>query len=133
VDEVKVLLDTNAYVKLVKGYPGLSEALEQADDVLFSTVVLGELQGGFRLGTRQHENERLLRDFLDNETSAVLGVTEDVADRYADLYAELRRRGTPIPANDLWIAATALEAGARLVTYDTHFAAVPGLAVLAPV
>jgi tRNA(fMet)-specific endonuclease VapC len=129
---MKVLLDTNAYVKLAKGHPPLADVLERADEVLFSTVVLGELRGGFRLGTRQHQNESLLRDFLDNEATAILGVSEDVADRYAELYAELRRRGTPVPANDLWIAATALEAGARLVTYDVHFGAVPGVTTLSP-
>ena len=129
---MKVLLDTNAHVKLAKAHPPLSELLERADEILFSTVVIGELRGGFRLGSRQHENEALLRDFLDNEATAVLGVTEDVADRYAGLYTELRRRGTPTPANDLWIAATALEAGARLATYDAHSSAVPGLPVLAP-
>lgn len=129
---MNVLLDTNAYVKFAKGHAPLAELLERADRVLFSTVVVGELLAGFRLGTRSKENLAALQDFLDTEVSETWGVCSDVADRYADIFAQLRRKGTPIPTNDIWIAATALEAGARLVTYDGHFADVPGLAVLAP-
>ena len=62
----------------------------------------------------------------------VVNIDASVADRYGILVKMLRKMGTPIPANDIWIAAAALETGSRLVTYDSHFDCIPGLLVIAP-
>jgi tRNA(fMet)-specific endonuclease VapC len=132
VEHVKVLLDTNAYARFIAGHRPLVDLVEAADEVLISTIVLGEVLVGVKMGTRAAENTANLRDFLDDAATAVLDVTDDVADRYSEIFAHLRSAGTPIPTNDIWIAATALEAGARLVTYDDHFHFVPGLIVVDP-
>ena len=129
---MKVSLDTNAYTKLVQGYRPLSELLERVDEIFVSSIVLGELIAGFTVGSRRRENMSILQDFLDTEASVLCDITRDVAERYALLFADLRSKGTPIPTNDLWIAAAALETGSRLISYDDHFKNVPGLAVLSP-
>ncbi|MDD5673093.1 MAG: type II toxin-antitoxin system VapC family toxin [Chitinivibrionales bacterium] len=129
---MKVSLDTNAYTKFVQGHRPLSELLERAEEIFISPIVLGELIAGFTLGSRRRENIMVLKDFLDTEASAECAITKDVAERYAFLFADLRAKGTPIPTNDLWIAAAALETGSRLISYDDHFKKVPGLVVLAP-
>jgi tRNA(fMet)-specific endonuclease VapC len=129
---MKICLDTNAYSHLAALRKELTDYVEQADEVLVPVVVYGELLGGFALGSRAAKNQRELHSFLDLEGVRVAAVTAEVAERYADLFARLRRAGTPIPTNDLWIAAITMESGARLVTYDKHFAKVPGLFIVAP-
>jgi tRNA(fMet)-specific endonuclease VapC len=129
---MKLSLDTNAYTKLVLGHRPLLELLEQADELFVSSIVLGELIAGFTLGNRYRQNLAVLRDFLNSEVTGVSDITKDVAERYALLFADMRSKGTPVPTNDLWIAAAAMETGSRLVTYDGHFTAIAGLVVLAP-
>lgn len=129
---MKVSLDTNAYTRLMLGHRPLADLLECVDEIFISTVVLGELIAGFTLGNRRGENLSVLRNFLDTEVSAINDITRDVAERYALIFAELRSQGAPIPTNDMWIAAAALETGSRLITYDTHFKKIPGIVVLSP-
>jgi tRNA(fMet)-specific endonuclease VapC len=92
-----------------------------AESVYLPAIVLGELEAGFLLGRRTSENRVALREFLREPFVSVLAVTEDVARRYGALFAALRRAGTPIAVNDIWIAATTLEAGAHLITFDRDF------------
>ena len=96
--------------------------------VLIPTVVLGELEAGFILGPRAAENRESLAELLGEPFVAVVEVDEAVAKQYGVVFAQLRRAGTPIPTNDIWIAAAAVERGATLVTFDTHFGHVRGLA-----
>jgi tRNA(fMet)-specific endonuclease VapC len=95
--------------------------------VLLPTVVLGELEAGFELGRRARENRTVLADFLEEPFVDVLPVTVSVARGYGRVFAQLRRAGTPIPVNDIWIAATVFDCGGHLVTFDQHFAKVAGL------
>ncbi len=129
---MKVCLDTCAYSRLMRGHEALRLFLESSTVIFLSTVVLGELHYGFKAGTRTAENERQLMAFLALPGIRVQDVTWDIAKRYAALANGLRHAGTPLPTNDIWIAATAFEVGAGLVTYDTHFCHVPGLIVEAP-
>jgi predicted nucleic acid-binding protein len=94
--------------------------------------VLGELYAGFQGGHRLSENLALLAAFRSQPGVVVVAVTDNVAERYAAIVTSLKRQGTPIPTNDIWIAATALENGGRIVAYDSHFEAVAGLIVEAP-
>jgi tRNA(fMet)-specific endonuclease VapC len=123
----RILLDTNAYVAFKRGEPGAREIVQIADTLGLSTVVLGELLGGFALGTRAVRNRTELGAFLESPRVAVLPVSEATAEFYASVFAALRRKGQPIPTNDLWVAATALEHGFALFTYDGHFRSVDGL------
>lgn len=129
---MKRCLDTCAYSRLRQGHPRLQVCLEEADLLVLPVVVLGELHAGFARGCRQAENEAHLEAFLEVPGVRIQDVTWDIARRYGLLVGQLWQAGTPIPTNDLWIAATALEFGARLVTYDDHFRQVPGLITEAP-
>ena len=122
-----LLLDTNAYTALMLGDAETLEVLAHADKLLMNSVVLGELLGGFAAGTREANNRTVLAKFLDSPRVELLAVTAATADTYALVYCSLRRKGQPIPSNDLWIAASALEHGAALLTRDAHFAYVEGL------
>lgn len=107
------------------------DALARADAILVPAVVLGELEAGFRAGLRYKENRVVLDSFLEEPFVSVLPVTDRIARRYGTVFAALRRAGTPIPTNDVWIAAAALEAGAPLLTSDAHFERVEGIEVIA--
>jgi predicted nucleic acid-binding protein len=129
---MNLCLDTNAYSRLMIGHVPLTDLLETAEEISIPATVLGELHAGFEQGARRAENRRRLAEFLRLPGVQTLPITGDTAERYGLLVSQLARAGTPIPTNDIWIAAAALETGARLVSYDTHFSAVPGLIVLAP-
>lgn len=129
---IRLSLDTSAYSRLMRGQPKLQERLESADEILLSATMLGEVYAGFHGGNRLEENLSLLTAFRRQPGVAIVDTTDNVAQRYAAIVAILKRQGTPIPTNDIWIAAAALENGGRMVAYDSHFEAVPGLIVEAP-
>ncbi len=122
-----VLLDTNAYTAFMLGAPEVIEVVAHADKLYFNSIVIGELLGGFAAGTREPKNRAELARFLNSPRVEVVPVTALTADGYALIYAGLRRKGQPIPTNDLWIAASALEHGAALLTRDAHFSQIDGL------
>jgi len=123
----RVLLDTNAYTALLAGDEVVLDALANADRVLMSSVVLGELYAGFRGGSREQENRKLLNDFLRRPTVLTVDVTSATAEIFGVIKHQLKVAGTPIPINDVWIAAHAVETGSWLLTYDHHFARIAGL------
>lgn len=127
-----VCLDTSAYSRLQRGHPALRERLETADEVWVPATVLGELHAGFFLGSKRNQNARELEEFLAQPGIRVVAVTESVAERYGAIVKQLRDQGTPIPTNDIWVAAAALETGARLIAYGDHFRHVPGLLIESP-
>lgn len=129
---MKVLLDTNAYSALMRGHTGVAEKVRRAEQVILSAVVAGELMYGFRLGSRFARNMEELEAFLENPYVAFVPVTMTTADRFSRIAASLRRKGKPIPTNDLWIAAHALETGADMISFDRHFDIVGGLVHIAP-
>ena len=125
---MRVLLDSNAYVRLMRGSEKVAGIVRSAEEVLLSTIVLGELLYGFRHGSRYERNARSMRAFLDNPYVTVVPVGEITADRYSRIAAALRAKGRPIPTNDIWIAAHAMQTGADLVSADRHFEHVDGIA-----
>lgn len=125
---MRVLLDTNAYVALASGHAAVTQRVRRAERVLFSVIVAGELLQGFRQGTRFARNMAELERFLDDPFVLPLHVTLETADRFGMVAAGLRKRGKPIPTNDIWIAAHCLETGAELLTFDRHFEFVQGIA-----
>ena len=129
---MKRLLDTNAYSALKRGNPETVELIRESQQLLMSAVVVGELMSGFRSGGRSEANLKDLREFLATRYVEFLPVTLTTADRFGRISSDLRGAGTPIPTNDIWIAAHAFETGADLVSYDPHFAAVRGLAWIDP-
>ena len=123
----KVLLDTNAYVALMRGDERVVEGLAAADLVYLSVVVLGELETGFRGGSQCRRNREVLQDFLSKQSVDTLPVSRETADVFGELKSRLKARGKPLPINDVWLAAHAVETGAVLITYDAHFAELAGL------
>lgn len=124
---MKVLLDTNVYTAFKRGDPTALARVRSARQVVFSIIVAGELLFGFRHGARFEQHHRELQAFLANPRVSLLPVTFDTADRFGRISAQLRRNGRPIPTNDVWIAAHAMESGADLLSFDAHFEAIDGL------
>lgn len=124
-----VALDTNAYVAFKRGDEQIVAVLQHAPFIIVCTAVLGELLGGFAAGQRESANRSELSQFLNAPRVKVVPGTAATADLYALVYAALRRKGQPIPTNDLWIAASSLEHGAALLTLDAHFQSIDGLRV----
>jgi tRNA(fMet)-specific endonuclease VapC len=125
---MSILLDTNAYSAMMRGHKAVTDRVRRAERVILSAVVAGELLLGFQLGTRLKRNLAELDAFLDNPYVDLLPVTLTTADRFARIAAALRAKGRPIPTNDIWIAAHAMETGAEPLSFDAHFGAIDGLA-----
>jgi tRNA(fMet)-specific endonuclease VapC len=126
---VKVLLDTSAYSALRRGHSTTIDVLRRSETVGVCAIVLGELYSGFRAGNRWAENATQLAQFLSKPSVRVLNVTAETALRYAEVDVYLRKKGRPIPRNDVWIAAVALEHGLHLLTLDDHFREIPLLLI----
>ena len=119
---MRILLDTNAYSALLRGHDEVADRVRRAEQVVFSTVVAGELLLGFRLGARLKKNMAELDAFLENLYVSLIPVTLTTADRFARIAAALRAKGRPIPTNDIC---------AELLSFDAHFGAIDGLAWVA--
>lgn len=124
---LRVALDTNRYTDLARGKPEVLVVARRAEEIVLSFVVLGELRAGFLLGARSDANEGNLQRFLAQDRVSVAYPDEDTTHHYARLFAQLRRQGTPIPTNDLWIAAVVLQRGLFLCSRDAHFDLLPQL------
>jgi len=124
---IKLLLDTNGYAAFKKGQPEVIEIIKQATLIGLNSIILGELLGGFRVGQREVQNRAELKLFLASPRVQIFPITMSTAEQYAQVYAELRQKGRPIPTNDMWIAASALEHDVRLLTFDHHFSQITGL------
>ncbi|MGH9202568.1 MAG: type II toxin-antitoxin system VapC family toxin, partial [Vicinamibacterales bacterium] len=96
-------------------------ALQRADEICLNATVLGELLAGFRRGAHRAKNERELETFLASPRVHVLDVDRETAARYAVILDTLRKAGTPVPTNDIWIAASAMQHGLRLIATDAHY------------
>ena len=127
---MKLAIDTNAYREAADGKPRTVELLRRADEIHVPFVVLGELRAGFAAGTIGKKNEAKLTQFLGSPRMRVLLADEQTTHAYASLFAQLRRQGTPIPTNDLWIAALAIQHDLPLLTADRHFSHLPQLLIL---
>lgn len=123
----RLVLDTSAYSWMRAGHGAVLDLVASAEMVIVPVTVLGELEGGFELGSRQRENRTVLAEFLDEPFVSVRPTSPDVARRYGEVFARLRKAGTPIPVNDVWIAAAVLDCGGHLLTFDDHFERIAGL------
>ena len=124
---MRVALDTNGYVDFCRGEAETVDLLEKADSIHLPFVVLAELRAGFAVGRRGSENERVLGLFLSKPGVQVLYADDQTTHQYASVYRQLRRQGTPIPTNDIWIAALVLQHGLTLHARDRHFDHLPQL------
>jgi len=126
---LNICLDTSAYSHMHRGHPPAVHLIAAADRIFVPVIVLGELRAGFLGGSKRPMNEALLHVFLQDPTERIGTIDADTASAYAKLDHQLHQAGTPIPKNDLWIAAVAVRVGATIVTYDAHFRRLRGVEV----
>lgn len=124
---MRLLIDTNRYSDLIRGDEDVGARFASAAELWIPIIVLGELLSGFALGTQRRSNETKLRRFLNKPATALLLLDENTAGFYSEISNALRKQGTRIPTNDIWIAALAIQHDLTLDTRDQHFQHVPGL------
>jgi tRNA(fMet)-specific endonuclease VapC len=117
----RIFLDTSAYSAFKRDHPQIRHRIQEASQIRLNPVVLGELRAGFLKGTRLRENLADLAQFLASPRVDVVVVNEETAERYAVIFDSLRRGGVPIPTNDIWIAAGAMQSASVLLTTDQHY------------
>ena len=124
---MRVLIDTNRMTDLLRGNAGVVYMIERASEVFLPFICLAEMKAGFLGGNRMAENERLLHQFLAEPGVKVMYPDQETTEIYARLFAQLRRAGTPIPTNDIWIASLGVQHHLTLLTRDEHFDKLPQL------
>ena len=124
---MKIALDTNAYVGFCKDHEHVVEQVQRAEQIFMPFVIIGELRAGFRCGSQGENNERILVRFLNSPRVSILYADEQTTHHYARLFFQLRKQGTPIPANDLWISALVIQHNLYLCAKDHHFDHLPQL------
>ncbi len=123
----RILVDTNAYVAFKRNDPVALEVMRTSEYIGINTVVLGELYSGFKGGSRESRNRAELAQFLDSTRVETMVIDEETSEFYAKIFWDLKRKGNPVPGNDLWVAASAMRHGLALFTYDDHFRSIEGL------
>lgn len=122
---MKIALDTNAYSDFMRGDPSRVQIVRTARHIHLPLIVLGELRAGFAAGSQKSANRANLQRFLNSPRVSILAPDEQTTHHYAQLYLHLRKKGTAIPTNDLWIAAVAVQHNLVLCTSDSHFQHLP--------
>ena len=118
---MRLLVDTSAYSAFMRGHAAIQSSLQRADEIVVNAIVLGELAAGFIKGRRRRKNQEELSRFLSSPRVNVVDVTEETAVRYGVILNSLWKAGTPIPTNDIWIAASAMEHGLQILTTDADY------------
>ena len=126
---MRLLLDTSAYSAFMRGHEEIRVMVRTNEEIFLNSIVVGELMAGFIKGGRRKKNEDELRRFLMSPRVSLLDVSEETAERYAVILNSLWQAGSPIPTNDIWIAASAMEHGLRVVTTDEHYDKIPQIMV----
>ena len=126
---MRVALDTNAYSDFMRGVEERVRVVQTAARVYLPLFVLGELRAGFAAGSQSERNAAVLGEFMAHRRVELLLPDAETTEHYARLFAQLRRQGTAIPTNDLWIAALTVQHGLTLCTSDAHFRHLPQIAV----
>ena len=121
-----LMLDTNVLIRFFRSDRKIADMISAYEKIVVPTVVLGEFKAGADPKTSCGQKQlEVLESFLDSPSVKIIPVTEDSASVYARIFRVLKANGTPIPQNDMWIAACAMDAGATLISSDGHFASIP--------
>ena len=123
----RIIIDTNFYAAFKRNNTEAVNLLKQVEYIGINVVILGELFAGFRCGNKERQNRIELDQFLDSPRVYILMLDDGTSDFYAQVFSELRQKGRPIPSNDLWLAASALQHGLALASHDEHFSNISGL------
>lgn len=122
-----IILDTNAYSNLQKGDIQIKKKILSSSTTCLTVITLGELYRGFKIGSKESANNNLLEMFLKGKNIRIIEVTKEISKIYGEISSLLKKQGTPLPMNDIWIAACAIETDSTLITYDKHFLNIPNL------
>ena len=125
-----VVIDTNAYAAFKRGESAALSVVEKVNQILINPVVIAELLTGFSLGNRESRNIDELKQFLANQNVVSVRIGYSTAEFYASIIKQLRKKGKPIPTNDIWIGASALEYEANIFTFDRHFNDISGITIV---
>jgi len=128
-EKQRIMLDTSAYAAFLRGNPEIKMAIRQADEIFLNPVVLGELIAGFLMGKSEKKNRAILKEFLSSPRVKIVEIDEETSERYAAVVSHLRIKGKPIPTNDLWITASAMQYGLKVLTTDRHYLEVPQILI----
>lgn len=122
-----ILLDTNAYIAFKNNQTQAIEVIRNVRIIGINTIIIGELLGGLMVGSKSDFNRQQLQQFLDSPRIKIFSIDQQTSEYYALIYFQLRKKGRPIPTNDMWIAATAMQHDLSLFTYDNDFKPIDGL------
>lgn len=122
---MRLALDTNTYAEAARGAERAVDLLRSADEIYLPFIVLAELRAGFMLGAKGQKNEAKLVEFLNTPRVRLLLADEQTSHHYARIFAHLKKQGTPVPTNDLWIAALVIQHDLILYSQDSHFSHIP--------
>lgn len=122
-----LLIDTNIYSHAMRGDAEIIQTLQQIAHIGISAISIGELLSGFKAGNKEETNRQELNLFLDSPRVTLYGIDERTAEFYCLILDQLKNNGTPIPTNDIWIAAVAFQQGMPIYTKDQHFNKIKGL------
>jgi len=125
-----VLIDTNAYAEFLRGNEKVKSILENCKEIILCPIVEGELKSGFKNGNQLEKNLREFNLFIDVEKVSRMIIDNKVSDFYSEIVTELRKKGTPIPTNDIWICACARAFDLTVLTFDKHFNNIEGVQVI---
>jgi predicted nucleic acid-binding protein len=120
-EKSRIILDTSAYSAFLRGNHEVNRTIQHADEIYLNPIILGELLAGFSMGRNEKKNKDILQDFLSSERIRIIDIDEETSERYAIIIHSLREKGTPIPTNDIWIAASAMQYGLKVLTTDSHY------------
>lgn len=123
----RVLIDTNIYSYAMRGVEEAIKIVKFADEVILCPVVIAELLTGFKGGAQAKKNIEQLENFMSESRVRMISIDDETARRFSEIHLSMRKKGTPIPAHDLWIAACSMQCGALLVTRDGHYKNIDGL------
>jgi predicted nucleic acid-binding protein len=126
----RICIDTNVYSAFKSNDPDVLHQFQTYEQIHVNIIVLAELIAGFKAGSKEAQNRAELKSFLNNPRIVLVQITEETAEFYANIYLKLRIKGTPIPTNDMWIAASAMQHGCALYSLDKHFRVVDGLLLI---
>jgi predicted nucleic acid-binding protein len=121
----QIMLDTSAYSAFLRGNQQIKLSLQHADEIFLNPIILGEILTGFIMGKKERKNRTILQEFLSSPRVKIVSIDEETSERYGAITGYLLKEGTPIPTNDLWIAASAMQYGFKLLTTDKHYVKVP--------
>jgi predicted nucleic acid-binding protein len=125
-----VLIDTNAYAEFKKGNPLAVAVIRNVNNIVFTPIVIAELISGFILGTKEKQNRKDLKEFLDSKRVITIDIDQNTSENFAQIFKELRKKGKPIPTNDIWICAIARQYELPVFSYDAHFKYIDGITVV---